>query len=307
MGSKFIAYLTLFIGVLSISTSAIFVKIAAAPAAITAFYRLFFVVLILAPIVLLDARHRKEIVEMTPKHRLLAFISGGFLSVHYVLWFESLNYTSVASSTVLVTLQPLFSLVGCYFLFNERFSKTAVIGCSLAILGCFIIGWGDFQISGKALLGDFMALIAASMIAMYFMIGQQMRQTMSAVPYSFVGYVSSSIILSLYAFSQNISFINYSLKTWGAFLGLSVIATILGQMSFNWLLKWFSASVISMCILGEVIGTSILAYFILNETIMLQQGIGIFIILFGLSLFLIEEGRKKRVPSPTQPVDAVDF
>lgn len=152
-----------------------------------------------------------------------------------------------------------------------------------------------------------MALIAASMIAMYFMIGQQMRQTMSAVPYSFVGYVSSSLILSLYALSQNLSFFDYELKTWGAFLGLSVIATILGQMSFNWLLKWFSASVISMCILGEVIGTSILAYFILSETIIFQQGIGIGIILSGLFLFLIEESRKKSVSAPVQAADAVDF
>ena len=63
------------------------------------------------------------------------------------------------------------------------------------------------------------------------------------------------------------------------FVGLAFIATILGQTIFNWLLKWMSATVISMSILGETIGTCILAYFILNETISLQQGLGITVIL----------------------------
>ena len=74
--------------------------------------------------------------------------------VHYVLWFESLQYTSVASSTVIVTLQPLFSMIGGYF-YLRRFTKGAVIGCLIAISGSIIIGWQDFQISGEALYGIF--------------------------------------------------------------------------------------------------------------------------------------------------------
>lgn len=70
--------------------------------------------------------------------------------------------------------------------------------------------------------------------------------------------------------------------------GLAFIATILGQTIFNWLLKWMSATVISMSILGETIGTCILAYFILNETISLQQGLGITVIFIGLALFLMQ-------------------
>ena len=81
------------------------------------------------------------------------------LVAHYVLWFESLQYTSVASSTVIVTLQPLFSMIGGYFLFKERFTKGAVIGCLIAISGSIIIGWQDFKISGEALYGDILAFI----------------------------------------------------------------------------------------------------------------------------------------------------
>ena len=89
-------------------------------------------------------------------------------SAHYVLWFESLQYTSVASSTVIVTLQPLFSMIGGYFLFKERFTKGAVIGCLIAISGSIIIGWQDFKISGEALYGDILAFIGAGIITAYF-------------------------------------------------------------------------------------------------------------------------------------------
>lgn len=304
MSSKLVSYMTLLIGVLSLSTSAIFVRLANAPASITAFYRLFFVVLLLTPVVALSKTNRSALRTMTRKQWQLGMISGLFLAIHFVLWFESLNYTSIASSTVIVTLQPLFSLAACSLLFKERFSKGAVIGCIIAISGCFVIGWGDFQVSTQALIGDFMALAAAGMITVYFLIGQHMRKSLPVIPYSYAGYLASALALAIYAFSQGLSFTDYPRETWTSFLGLACIATILGQMSFNWLLKWFSTSVISMCILGEVIGTCILAYFILNETITIQQGIGILIILSGLALFLVEESRKSKQGSLGNEISA---
>lgn len=282
-------YISLFFAVFALSTSAIFVKLAEAPPAITAFYRLFFALLVLLPFLLAQKGLRQEMTSLSKKQWGLGILSGLFLACHYVLWFESLNYTSVASSTVIVTLQPLFSLVGSYFLFKERFSKGAIVGCCVAIIGCFIIGWQDFQISGQALYGDILAFIAAGIITAYFFIGQSVRKDLSLVPYSIIGYGSSSIFLAVYALFMQESFFDYSASTWWSLVGLAVIATIFGQTIFNWLLKWLSTTVISMSILGETIGTCILAYFILDEMISVQQGIGIIVILLGLALFLLQQ------------------
>lgn len=287
--SSIISYVILFFGVFALSTSAIFVKLADAPATITAFYRLFFATIMLLPFLLINKRNRHELYSLSKKQWGLGLLSGLFLAVHYVLWFESLNYTSVASSTVIVTLQPLFSMVGGYFLFKERFSKGAVIGCLVAIAGSIVIGWQDFQISGQALFGDILAFIAAGVITAYFFVGQHVRKKLSLIPYSVIGYASSALFLCIFAFSQQTSFVDYSTQTWLSFIGLAFIATILGQTIFNWLLKWLSTSVISMSILGETIGTCILAYFILDEVISLQQGMGIAIILIGLALFLLQQ------------------
>ncbi|PED05655.1 DMT family transporter [Bacillus pseudomycoides] len=288
MKSPIISYVILFFGVFALSTSAIFVKLADAPAVITAFYRIFFATIMLVPFLLISKKNRNELYSLSKKQWALGLLSGIFLAVHYVLWFESLHYTSVASSTVIVTLQPLFSMVGGYFLFKERFGKGAVVGCFIAIAGSIVIGWKDFQISGQALFGDILAFIAAGVITAYFFVGQHVRKKLSLVPYSVISYGSSTLFLGMFAFSQKASFFNYSAQTWWSFIGLAFIATILGQTIFNWLLKWLSTSVISMSILGETIGTCILAYYILDEAISLQQGIGIVLILIGLTLFLLQ-------------------
>ncbi|MCP1189366.1 DMT family transporter [Priestia flexa] len=289
MKSPLVGYIILFFGVFALSTSAIFVKVADAPAAITAFYRLLFTTVMLLPFLLVNQNNRKELRLLSKKQWGLGLLSGIFLAAHYVLWFESLNYTSVASSTVIVTLQPLFSVVGGYFLFKERFSKGAIIGCLVAISGSIVIGWQDFQISGQALFGDILAFIAAGIITAYFFIGQHVRKNLSLIPYSVISYGSSTVLLGVFAFTQQTPFFNYSVQTWWSFIGLAFVATILGQTIFNWLLKWLSTSIISMSILGETIGTCILAYFILGEVISLQQGMGIALILIGLALFLIQQ------------------
>lgn len=294
MKSPLISYIILFLGVFALSTSAIFVKLADAPVTITAFYRMLFATVMLLPFLLVNKMNRQELRLLSKKQWGLGLLSGVFLAVHYVLWFESLNYTSVASSTVIVTLQPLFSMVGGYFLFKERFSKGAIAGCLVAIAGSIVIGWQDFQISGQALFGDILAFIAAGIITAYFFIGQHMRKRLSLIPYSVISYGSSTLLLGVFAFSQETPFFNYSVQTWWSFIGLAFIATILGQTIFNWLLKWLSTSIISMSILGETIGTCILAYFILDEVISLQQGMGIAFILIGLALFLLQQRNKDK-------------
>ncbi|MFE0565751.1 DMT family transporter [Priestia megaterium] len=294
MKSPYLSYIILFFGVFALSTSAIFVKLADAPSTITAFYRMLFAALMLLPFLLVNKGSRKEIYSLSKKQWGFGLLSGFFLAAHYVLWFESLHYTSVASSTVIVTLQPLFSMIGGYLLFKEKFNQRMIGGCLIAIFGSVIIGWKDFQISGHALFGDVLAFIAAGVITAYFFIGQYIRKDLSLISYSTIGYGSSALFLSIFGFSQQLSFTHYSTETWLCFIGLAFIATILGQTVFNWLLKWLSTSVISMSILGETIGTCILAYFVLNEVISLQQSIGIFLILIGLFLFLLPQRRYKK-------------
>ncbi len=276
-------YILVGIGVISVSTSAIFVKLSTAPSGVIAFYRLFFSVLILLPIFLYN--HLHEVRKMTKKDLYYSFLAGFLLAFHFILWFESLNYTSVASSTVLVTLQPLFSFFGTYFFFKEQISKKTLISGLIAIIGSFIIGWGDFQYKGQALYGDFLALVACALITGYLLVGQAVRKRISNVSYTFVIYSMSSITILLYVFFKGEPLFPYSMENWIYFLLLAILPTLLGHSIFNWSLKWISTNFISMAILFEPIGSSILAFIILDERLMCTQWIGGLLVILGLFIY----------------------
>ena len=284
---NFSLYLILFIGVLALSTSAIFVKLSSAPAPIIATYRMIFTTFLLLPALFLRKGTFKEIQSLSRKQWLLGSLAGAFLALHYGLWFESLHFTSVASSTVFVTLQPLFAFIGGYFFFGEKLKGFAIGGGILAVVGSFIIGWGDFNIGGTALFGDILALLGAATITVYFFIGQHLRKVLSLVPYALIAYSSSALFLLVYSLVLGYPLTGYPISDWLWFFGLAFISTIMGQTIFNWLIKWVSASTISMRILGEPIGTCILSYFIFGNVITINQFIGSVIILFGIFLFLM--------------------
>ncbi|WCK55520.1 DMT family transporter [Aneurinibacillus sp. Ricciae_BoGa-3] len=277
-------YLALFFGVVAVSTSAILVKLSGAPAAIIATYRILFTVLLMLPIVLW--KHLKEIMGISGRDWSLTALAGVFLAFHFILWFESLNYTSVTSSVVLVTLQPLFSFAGAYFFFKEKVRWLGLVGGLLALLGSIFIGWGDFKVGGLALWGDVLALLGAGMVTGYWLFGQSVRQRLSLMSYTFVVYGISTLTLLLYDLVLGYPLYPYRSNDWYVFLGLAVFPTLLGHTVFNWAIKWLSANIISMSILGEPVGSAILAYFILREKVTQVQFIGGLIILFGIYLFI---------------------
>ncbi|WP_249872714.1 DMT family transporter [Oceanobacillus saliphilus] len=287
-------YAAVVVGVIAVSTSAILVKLAAGtPSAIIANYRLLFAVLLMLPIVLLKYRHEFRLI--TKKNWILSILAGVFLALHFILWFESLNYTSVASSVVLVTMQPIFAFIGTYLLFQEKFSYGTIISMVIALFGSIIIGIGDFQIGGMALFGDILALLGAVAVTFYFLSGQSVRKHLSLMTYTFIVYAVSSVTLILYNLVLQNPFFGYPADHWWIFLALAIFPTFLGHTLFNWALKWLSTSTISMGIVFEPIGASILAYFILGEVLTWSQFLGGTIVIFGLFLFIVSTSRKKRV------------
>lgn len=299
MKSNTMHYVALFLGVFSLSTSAIFVKMADAPSAIIAFYRLLFSLLMLLPFLLLNSEHKKSRLHLSKKQLILTLLSGLLLAIHYVLWFESLNYTSTASSTVIVSLQPLFAIAWSTLFLKERLRPSTILSCLVSISGCIVIGWGDFQVGFQALFGDLLAFLAAGIISLYFFIGQLTRKSTSAIHYSVLSYLSSTIFLALYGIIKQNSFVSYSFTTWKAFLGLALISTICGQFIFNVLLKWVPATTISVTILGEPIGTSILAFIFFNETVPFCKIIGMMIILIGIATFCLSSKNNDKKPAST--------
>lgn len=279
-------YIPIIIGVISVSLSAIFVKLASADAGVIAFYRMLFSILIMLPWFLM--KYSSEIKVLSKRDWIFSSIAGVFLSFHFILWFESLNYTSVASSTVLVTMQPLFAFIGTYLFFKEKITLQTFIAGGIAILGSVLISWGDFQISGTALYGDILALIACALITGYLLFGQDVRKRLSLVTYTMVVYTVSTITLFFYIIIKGESFGPYPAIDWMWFILLAIIPNLLGHNLFNWALKWTSTNVISIAILFEPVGAALLAIFIFNEYLTASQIVGGLVVILGIMLFVVD-------------------
>ncbi|ARD47414.1 DMT family transporter [Sporosarcina sp. P33] len=284
-------YIPIAIGVLTIGFSAIFVKLATADAGVIAFYRMFLSAVIMLPLFLLS--YRNEVKTLNRRDWIFTVSAGVFLAIHFILWFESLNYTSVASSTVLVTLQPIFALAGTALFFKEIITGKMLTAVFIALSGSCIISWGDFQVSGAALFGDILALLGCAFVTAYLLIGQNVRKRVSLVTYTFLVYSVSSIALFFYVVSIQQPFFGYPASDWGWFLALAILPNLLGHTLFNWAVKWVSTNVVSIATLFEPIFASIAAYFILHEKITTLQTIGAIVVLTGVLLFIADVKRLK--------------
>lgn len=277
------------IGIIAISFSSIFVRWSSADVSVIAMYRLYLTNLLMLPLVW---KYRTELLHLTARQWRLLAASGIMLALHFLLWMSSLRLTTVASSTVILTLEPVIVMLGSYWLFRTKANKMMLAGMSIAMVGSIIIGSGDFKLSGDALLGDILSFLGAAAVAIHMMIGKQLRKDMSAFAYNFWVFFIAATALALYNLARGYSFTGYSAKEWGIFLLLAIVPTLFGHYLFNWLLKHMSAAAVSMSVLGEPVIASVLAWMLLKEALTAYQLAAGLLILFGVWLF-IRHGKEK--------------
>jgi drug/metabolite transporter (DMT)-like permease len=180
---------------------------------------------------------------------------------------------------------------------KEPVSRLVLVGMGLALVGGTIIGLSDscalFQggitcpplgefLAGDAFLGDFLALIGAFAAAGYFLIGRRLREKVSLIPYVFVVYGMAAILLTVVMFATGQSPIGYPPKIYIWLLLLALVPQLLGHSTFNWALRYLSAAYVSITLLGEPVGSAILAFLILDEVPSALMLFGAILILVGI-------------------------
>ncbi|HAE42358.1 MAG TPA: EamA family transporter [Clostridiales bacterium] len=273
----------IFIGLLFSSMSSMFIRIIDAPAIKIATYRLiaasfFFMI----PFTVNCFRNKST---LSKKGVILAMVSGFFLAGHFATWISSLSYTTVSSSTVLVSLSPLFVASYNVIVLKERVLKIQIIGILVTIIGAVIISAGDFKISGDAIFGDFLAFLGAIFVAGYLIIGRNVRKNMALVDYVFVTYSSSAILLLALSVFLKIDLSFSSATNLTLMITHGLVSSGLGHTIYNWMLQYTTSTFVSTATLGEPVIASVMAYTFLNETPTLQTIIGGIIVIAGLYVF----------------------
>lgn len=275
-------YVLLLISILSVSISSIMIKSSDTATAVAGMYRLYISVIIMLPFVPWKA-HR--ISKMNKKDWVTVGVAGLFLGLHFLFWMESLVHTSVASSMVILSLQPLFVMMGSYFMFRERNSMLTIFSLIAALIGSIIIAWGDLGISREAIIGDGLSLLGTISVSAYMLAGQKVSRKIDSNLYSILVFFLGGTVMLVYCLFYQIPLVGYRSSEWTYFLLLAVIPTIFGQNIFNLLLKTIGATTVSVGIIGEPVLAILLAYLFLGETITAFQFTGGFITLFGMGMY----------------------
>lgn len=269
------------IGIVGISLSSIFVKYSPAPSAVTAAWRLLWTVALMSPVVLGNRQLRHELTAITPKVALLSCLSGLFLAIHFALWFESLQHTSVASSTTIVCTEVIWVSLGFWLFLKGSISKKALAAITVTLLGSILIAFSDSS-SGSHLYGDILALLAAIAVAAYMLIGRVVRVNVSTSVYTYIVYSACAIVLLILCSIQKNSLLGFGAAPAIVGLLLGIFSTILGHSIFSWCLKYFSPSFVSASKLCEPVVAAILAGFLFHEIPKLLQVLGGVLIVSGV-------------------------
>ena len=283
-------YAVLGTAVLIVSAAAIMIRVAQAeglPSITIAAWRLAIAAALLWP--LAWTRNRPEILALRKQDWLFGIAAGLFLAIHFATWISSLAYTSVASSLALVSTNPIWIALVSWIFFREKLGLWLVVGIAAAVGGSVLIFLSDARldasgVSGNPILGNLLALLGSVTVCGYLLIGRRLRKTISLIPYIWLVYSSAALALLTSALAAGYALTGFSTVAWLCLVGLAVGPQLLGHSAFNWALKHVSATFIAMVILGEPIGSAILAWLIFGERFEPLQLAGFAMLLAGIYL-----------------------
>lgn len=284
--TAFFPFLVISLGILAVSTASVFIRFAQAevPSLTIAALRLTFASLALAPLAL--TRHRAELLSLSRRELGLGLLSGVFLALHFATWISSLEFTTIAVSVVLVTTTPLWVSLAAPIFLKEAIGPGVWTGMALALMGGILAALGQNPAAAggtRPLWGNFLALSGALAAAGYLLIGRRLRERLSLIPYIFVVYGMAALVLLTVMLLAGQTPLGFSPQTYFWLLALALVPQLLGHSSFNWALGHLPASFVSITLLGEPLGSTLLAFLILHESPTPLEMAGAGLILLGIA------------------------
>lgn len=226
-------------------------------------------------------------VRLSGREWALAVGAGILLAGHFWSWIASLRFTSVASSVVLVSLQPFIVALLSALLLRERPTRAQWIGILVAVGGAVTVGWGDFALGARALFGDALAFLAAWLVAGYYLVGRVLRRKLDLWAYIAVVYGIAAIVLSgAVLASPEVPFTGFPTGDWLVFLALAAGPMMLGHTGVNYAIRYVPAYVANLVLLGEPIGATLIAWLLpaIAEVPPPQTLVGGALIVLGIAL-----------------------
>ncbi|MFH1639095.1 MAG: DMT family transporter [Chloroflexota bacterium] len=278
-------YLILFTGVVAISFAAIFIRLAAAPPLVIATYRLALASVVLVPVAL--AKRTKTPGKPCRRDVILVLCASTLIALHFGLWITSLADTSIASSVILVTAHPVFVAPVAYFLWGERLSRRALAGILLALAGVVLVNLGGLRFSMGEIRGNLLALAAGFAMGAYLITGRTLRMRIDILSYLALTYALAAVMLLGITLSAGYSLCGYTPVTYLMMLLLALVPQLIGHSCLNVAVRLLSPTIVSVAILCEPVGATLLGLFLLRQFPTPHEIAGGMLILVGIYLTVV--------------------
>jgi len=287
--------------VISVSFASIFITWSESPPITIALYRLAIATGIIGATILVRTgalRKPNTLLRIPRRDAALMALIGAILASHFALWISSLKVEgeSIASSVVLVTSHPLLVGLLSHYVLRERLNRWMAIGIVLGLAGVVSIALADYGFAGSLLYADILAFSGGVMAGFYFLLGRRVRQRVALLDYAFVVYASATAVLLVYAlaFGSSLAPVGDVPRELILFAALAIIPQIGGHTLYNWALRWVTAPVVSLSLVGEPVGSSLLAWVLLTQVPTVGVAIGASLALAGI--YLTAFGQSSRAP-----------
>ena len=282
-------------GIMAVSCGSLLVRLASpvVPALAIAAYRMAWATLILSPF--LAKGPRRELAGAVRRDWPRFALAGTALAFHFAFWIASLNYTSVASSVLLVDTTPFFIGLATTFLMREKNPGTFWAGLGIAFIGCVVVFHGDWEVSAATLRGNLLAVGGAIAMAVYLLAGARLRPALSLIAYVWPVYAIAGMVLAIACAVSGIPMRGFGRAGLYLFL-LGLVPQCIGHTCFNWSLRWLSPGLVALIALAEPVGASLLAWIFLHEGLTAAKVAGGAVILLGI--YIATRGRGDDAGAP---------
>ena len=285
---RWLPFVVLGIGLMAISFGAILARLAQGhglPSLAIAALRLGLAALIITPFALWQSR--RALASISRRQILLALGAGFFLALHFGTWISSLEYTSVASSTALVTTNLLWIGIASFVLFGEKPGRVMACGLVISLAGSALIFWSDSRTSAPGsnpFLGNILALVGSWCFSAYLLIGRRLRADMPLPAYIWLAYGAAALFLFAASGAGGVELFTLSNTAWLVLLAMALGPQLLGHTAYNWSLRYVSATFVAVVTLGEPVGSALLAFLVFGEGFAPLQFVGFSLLLVGIYL-----------------------
>jgi len=281
---------SLIIGIICISFSPIFVKLAVSPPIASGFYRIFFAWIVLAPYCIY-----KGALKIERKALWIALLGGVVFGADIAIWNLSLMKISATISTLIANLAPVWVGLLSFIVLRKRSGVLFWVGTWVAILGMVVLVGYQHILHLQFNIGLVYALIASLFYAIYIMITKDVLRKISTITFMFYNMLAASVFLLAICLFQHDELLHYPTSTWLHLLGMGLICQLAGWITINYSLNFLQATKVSVALLSQTVIAGIWAMLFLSETLELKEIIGSVIVLAGIAITFL---RKKSVERP---------